>query len=395
MGIPQFYLPPPERPNWRWLESLGFSGDRRDVLRRCFDEAPILLSAAYSSAFMWTANAATVAPSSDTKDSRLHIVPANLCSNLHRGQEAAERRDQLRNLFGPLSDAQIHEPIPSVSALRDEGAANHMRLCSQDRQKAIHVFVYGSPVYGPDNERHPTRFIPRQSELAARRVACLLQLRDEDCVFVQQTPRAIDAGVFHNDVIAMSNGNMMIYHEHAFENSQHVVETIRQRFNAKTGEAFVGIGVSESKLPLEEAVRTYLFNSQLLSVDSGAMELISPSQCFESPAVSALIQRWMQDGSNPIHRVRYLPLDQSMKNGGGPACLRLRAMLTVDQLQFLGDRFRVTDRRIARLRSEVMQRYPSTLSLNDLARLDFALQAIETAKALAAFPNVRYRDVGL
>lgn len=379
MGIQQFYLPPPNRPNWRWLESLGFSGDRRDVLRRCFDEAPILLSAAYSSAFMWTANAATVAPSSDTKDSRLHVVPANLCSNLHRGQEAAERRDQLRDMFCHLDHAQIHEPLPSVSALCDEGAANHMRLCSRDGQKAIHVFVYG-----PSNELHSTRFISRQSELAARRVAGLLQLRDEDCVFVQQSARAIDAGVFHNDVIAMSNGNMMIYHEHAFENSDHVVETIQQRFNAKTGEAFAGIRVSESELSLEESVRTYLFNSQLLSVDSGAMEMISPSHCSESPAVVALIQRWLQDENNPIQRVRYLSLDQSMKNGGGPACLRLRAMLTVDQLSLLGDRFRVTETRMARLRSEVIRRYPASLSLSDLARLDFALQAIAAAKVLAA-----------
>lgn len=384
MGIPQFYLPPPERPNWRWLESLGFLGDRRDVLRRCFDEAPILLSAAYSSAFMWTANAATVAPSSDTLDGRLHIVPANLCSNLHRGQETAERRDQLRDMFCHLNDAQIHEPLPSLTALRDEGAANHMRLCSRDGQKAIHVFVYGPSVYGPSNEPHPTRFTPRQSELAARRVAGLLQLRDEDCVFVQQTARAIDAGVFHNDVIAMSNGNMMIYHEHAFENSDHGVETIQQRFNAKTGEAFAGISVSESELSLKEAVRTYLFNSQLLSVDSRATEMISPSHCFESPAVSALIQRWLQDESNPIDSVRYLSLDQSMKNGGGPACLRLRAMLTIEQLSLLGDRFRVTDARIARLRSEVMQSYPASLSLSDLGRLDFAEQAIAAAKALAA-----------
>jgi len=212
----------------------------------------------------------------------------------------------------------------------------------------------------------------------------LLKLRYEDCVFVQQTARAIDAGVFHNDVNAMSNGNRMIYHEHAFENSEQCIETIRQRFHTKTGEGFAGICVSESELPLEEAVRTYLFNSQLLSGDSGAMELISPSECLESPAVSALIQRWVQDENNPIREVRYLSLDQSMKNGGGPACLRLRAMLTVEQLSLLGDRFKVTEKRLARLRSEVMQRYPATLSLNDLARLDFAENAIATAKVMAA-----------
>lgn len=374
LGIPQFYLPPPERPSWRWLESVGYSGDRRDVLRRCFEEAPNILSAAYSSAFMWTANAATVAPTSDTLDGRFHIVPANLCSNLHRGQEAAERRDQLREMFGHMSDSQIHEPLPSVFALRDEGAANHMRLCSRDGRKAIHVFVYG-----PSNEPHPTKFIPRQSELAAQRVTCLLQLRDEDCVFVQQTARAIDAGVFHNDVIAMSNGNMLIYHEHAFDNSDFVIDTIRQKFIAKTGQPFIGHCISESDVPLEEAVRTYLFNSQLLTVGSQAMELISPSQCLESPLVAGLIQRWEQDNNNPIRRVRYMPLDQSMKNGGGPACLRLRAMLTADQISILGDQFRVTESKLSKLRSHVEQRYPNRLDLNDLARLDFAEHAMDSA----------------
>ena len=374
MGVPQFYLPPPERPNWRWLESVGYSGERSDVLKRCFEEVPNILSAAYSSAFMWTANAATVAPSSDTLDGRVHIVPANLCSNLHRGQEAVERRDQLREMFRPIGDSQIHEPLPSVFALRDEGAANHMRLCSRDGRKAIHVFVYG-----PANEPYRTKFMPRQSELAARRVARLLQLRDEDCVFVQQTTRAIDAGVFHNDVIAMSNSNVMIYHEHAFENSKQIVETIQRKFIAKMGEPFLGLCISERELPLEEAVGTYLFNSQLLTVDSQEMEMISPSQCLESPLVSGLIPRWEQDDNNPIRRVRYVSLDQSMKNGGGPACLRLRAMLTADQVSTMGDRFRVTESRLSKLRSHVEKWYPSRLVLNDFARLDFAEHAKHSA----------------
>lgn len=384
MGFDQFYLPPPERPNWHWLESIGYSGDRGDVLQRCFDEAPSLLSAAYSSAFMWTANAATVAPSCDTLDGKLHIVPANLCSNVHRGQEAVERRDQLRDMFGQLDSVEVHESLPCVVALRDEGAANHMRLCSRDGTKAIHVFVYG-----PANEPQSTKFISRQSELAARQVACCLHLNPEDCMFVQQKPLAIDAGVFHNDVIAMSNGNMMIYHEHAFENSEQVVERIREKFVSKATEPFIGLPVSESELPLDEAVRTYLFNSQLISVDAQDvdahdMALICPLQCVRSPAVSALLDRWIQDQSNPIRKVHYCSLDQSMRNGGGPACLRLRAMLDGLQISRIGNRHRVTDHRMEQLRSVVVASYSGVLNLSDLARLDFAEQAIAAAKRIAA-----------
>jgi len=380
LGGEQFYLPPLERPNWRWLESMGFAGQRQDVLQRCLDEAPNILSAAYSSAFMWTANAATVAPSCDTTDGKLHIVPANLCSNLHRGQEASERRDQLRTMFAPISNSQVHEPLPSVVSLRDEGAANHMRLCGLNGQKAVHVFVHG-PIRG-------TKFMSRQTELASRRVANCLHLRNEDCVFVQQTQLAIDAGVFHNDVIAMSHRNLMIYHEHAFAGSESTVEMIREKFIAKTGLPLIALGVSESELALQEAVRTYLFNSQLVSLDSQnqkqGMELICPSQCEASKTVQALIKRWIHDDANPIQSVRFLPLNQSMRNGGGPACLRLRATLSPEQVKSLSTTFRTNDSRIARLNAIVKHEYPASLHYSDLARLDFAEHATTTTQAIAS-----------
>ena len=384
LGIDQFYLPPLERPNWRWLESIGFAGERGDVLRRCLDEAPSLLSAAYSSAFMWTANAATVAPSCDTVDGKLHIGPANLCSNLHRGQEATERRDQLRTMFGPIPNAQVHEPLPSVVSLRDEGAANHMRLCDLSGQKAVHVFVHGPGESRDPNPVRRTKFLSRQTELASRRIASCLQLRKEDCLFVEQTECAIDAGVFHNDVIAMSHGNLLIYHEHAFAGSANTVELIREKFFAKTGQSLIALCVSESELTLHEAVRTYLFNSQLVSLETQKqrMELICPSQCEASKPVQALLKKWIKDDSIPIESVRFLSLDQSMRNGGGPACLRLRVTLSREQIKSLGTRFLVTDPRIADLISIVKREYPDSLCLGDLASLEFAEHARKTAQAI-------------
>ncbi len=384
LGIDQFYLPPLERPNWRWLESVGFAGQRRDVLRRCLDEAPSVLSAAYSSAFMWTANAATVAPACDTIDGKLHLVPANLCSNLHRGQEALERRVQLRKMFEPISNAHVHEPLPSVVSLRDEGAANHMRLCSHNGERGVHVFVFGPGYRLDSNHQRGTKFLSRQTEFAAQRVAGCLQLRKEDCFFVEQTALAIDAGVFHNDVIAMSHGGLMIYHEHAFEGSEEAVESIRDRFKTKTGETLLALCVLESELTLHEAVRTYLFNSQLVSQDSQnqKFELICPSQCRDSKPVGALLDRWIMDPSNPIQSVRFLSLDQSMRNGGGPACLRLRVTLSHEQVALLGDAFRANDTRIDQLRSIVRREYPESLSLSDLASLEFAKHARRTSQTI-------------
>jgi succinylarginine dihydrolase len=216
--------------------------------------------------------------------------------------------------------------------------------------------------------------VARQSEQEARSVARRLGLRSEDCVFAQQTTRAIDAGVFHNDVIATSNSGVLLYHELAFENSETLIELTKQKFENKTGEKLLSYEVSQSEFPIEEAVKTYLFNSQLLSIDSSGndMEFVCPANCFESQAARGLIQRWIDDASNPIQRVSYLPLGQSMKNGGGPACLRLRVMLNQMQIQSLGDGFKLTENRLFQLRGAVNQWYSSSIDMSDLARIEFA-----------------------
>ena len=367
LGVTQFFLPPLSRPNWTWLEPLGYTGHRGDSLKRCFDRTPELLSAAYSSSFMWTANAATVAPSCDASDFKLHIVPANLCCNLHRGQEAIDRRNQLRELFSGDSDVMVHEPIPSVFPLRDEGAANHIRLCAPDRIHAIHLFVFG-----PSIECSGKRFVGRQSELASRQVAMALQLPESDLVFAQQSVQAIEAGVFHNDVISMSNEDLLIFHEHAFDNCDAVVETIGSQFTKKTGERLRTLQITNRELSIEQAVQTYLFNSQLISTDTGSMELICPEQCNQTASTKRLIEGWINDDSNPIARVHFVKLHESMANGGGPACLRLRVMLNQSQLQSINTEFRADDARIEQLTDLVEQWYPDNVTLSDLSRLDFA-----------------------
>jgi succinylarginine dihydrolase len=377
LGVPQWYLPPLPRPNWGWLEQLGFAGERSDVLKRCFDFSPVLLSAAYSSAFMWTANAATVAPSSDTLDGTLRVVPANLCSNLHRGQEAAARGEQIATLLAPVSNAKVLPPLPSVMALRDEGAANHMRLCNIDRTRAVHVFVYGA-----DLGNNGMRFIGRQSEFASRQVACALQLDPQDCMFFQQTATAINAGVFHNDVIATSHHNLLIYHEDAFEKSSSCIASLQELFHRRTGDDLKVIQVLRSEVSLQEAVSAYLFNSQLISNSSGAMELICPAQCRDATSVARLIQSWIDDASNPVEQVHFMQLNESMANGGGPACLRLRMDVTKSQLQLLGTQYRVDAVGLMRLREAVSRTYPERLHFEDLARLDFANHIEHAVKEL-------------
>lgn len=377
LGSPQYYLPPPSRPNWQFLNDCGFRGERGDILKRCHEQSPSLLSAAYSSAFMWTANAATVAPSSDTTDGCLHVVPANLCSNLHRGQEAIERRKQLQRLLSPLLSAQVHTSLPAVMPLRDEGAANHMRLCSRDGTRGVHLFVYGGGV-----GMKTSGFVARQSELASRSVASALKLDPNDCIFIEQCSQAIDAGVFHNDVIATSHQNAIFFHELAFVDSEKTIASIRSKFESKTGEELIAIRVSDRDFSMAEAVRTYVFNSQLASDGEGGMSLVCPDACRDSALLAPLLESWVRDPSNPIQKIHFVALAESMANGGGPACLRLRLTLTPNECESLNQRFRIDAARLEELRSTVERWYPEQVRQDDLLRLDFAELAEECESRL-------------
>src|SRR5207248_4434793 len=80
-GFAQAVLPPHERPDMAALRAVGFAGDDSAMLRSAAKAAPQLLAACSSAAAMWVANAATVSPSTDTADARVHFTPANLVSH--------------------------------------------------------------------------------------------------------------------------------------------------------------------------------------------------------------------------------------------------------------------------------------------------------------------------
>ncbi len=378
LGVPQFFMPPIVRPNWAWLESLGYIAGRSDVLKQCWDVSPRILSAAYSSSYMWTANAATVAPCSDTSDGNLHIAIANLCSSLHRGMEALERHTQIGHWLADLENTQVHAPLPALSPLRDEGAANHMRLCNpEDTRRAMHIFVH-EPF---DETNLPHRFNSRQSRLGSIQISQLLRLPREHCVFVSQSVDAIDAGVFHNDVIATSHENLLIVHEDAFELMEEAIQSIRECYWQCTNNELVIALVGRDRLPLEDAVQSYLFNSQIVTSSTLGRIIICPEQCRTNAATLDLLDAWTRDPHIPIDGFRFVSLAESMANGGGPACLRLRMQLTSEQLAqlSLSDRYRVTPETLEWLESWIEKSYPDSLNMDDLQRIDFAEHVTEVA----------------
>lgn len=377
LGVPQGVLPPLERPSVGWLRSLGFTGSDAEVVTGAAQAAPDLLRAASSASPMWTANAATVASSLDTADGRVHFTPANLVAKLHRSHEAAHTARSLRRTFPDPQRFVIHGALPSHLDLGDEGAANHTRLASSPSSRGLHLFVYGrAGERGPA----PQRFVARQTRAASEAVARLHQLDPSWTIFAQQNPEVIDAGVFHNDVIAVGTDNVLLYHEDAFIDAARVMRQIAERVPG-----FVPVRVARRDVDVSEAVRTYLFNSQLVRHPEGGLLFVGPIECAESEPVSAELDRIVSDGTNPIREARTLDLRQSMRNGGGPACLRLRVVLTDAERDAVRPGAWIDGARYDALHKLVESRWRDRLTAADLADPELL---VETREALDALTRI-------
>lgn len=368
LGIKQGLLPPHQRPNLQMLHQLGFKGNPTQQIERAFQHAPHVLSACYSASSMWTANAATVTPSSDTEDKRLHFTAANLVSHLHRHQEENFSSFLLKQLFADERYFQHHSTLPSTMQTSDEGAANHSRLCHHHGHQGLHIFVYGKRASMTKDLHiaHPLKFPARQSLEASEAIVRNHRLAFEHTFFAHQHPLAIDQGVFHNDVIAVANECLLLIHEKAWIDQEKCLTQIKNQvdFPLKI------IQISEQELSLADAVSTYLFNSQIVTLPDSTtkkMAMIAPSECEQHPKTREIITRWLSDPDNPICEVHYLDLKQSMKNGGGPACLRLRVPINETEMRAMQQGILVNDDLLARLDTWIDAHFRTHLTLHDLA----------------------------
>lgn len=351
LGVRQGFLPPHDRPHLRTLRSLGYSGPDERIISQTATLAPDLLANVYSASPMWTANAATIAPSLDTADNRVHFTPANLAGNFHRSIEA-ETTARILNAAFPSGDHFVHHsPLPGGLHFGDEGAANHGRLAPTHDQPGVHLFVFGE-----DGQRFPARQKRRASEAVARNHL----LDASQTLFLQQSTAALDAGAFHNDVVCVANGPVLFLHEQTFEDREAAHTAIR------SAAPFVEIVEAKAdQVALEDAITSYLFNSQLITLDGGEMALILPTETEDNPATKAFVDAQLA-ANNPINRAVYLDVRESMRNGGGPACLRLRVLLSDDELAAVAPGFVLDEAGITRLEDWVDRHYRDRLSPDDL-----------------------------
>jgi succinylarginine dihydrolase len=350
LGLPQgFFLPLP-RPNHEWLGELGTTAaDAPETLR----------TAAFSASAMWAANAATVSPAPDTNDGRCHLTVANLRTMAHRSHEWPDTLAQLRLVFADGEHFRVHRPIPP--AFGDEGAANHMRLTGAHGAAGIEVFVYG---------QRGGAFPARQHIEASRAIARLHQLDPDRTLFVCQSEEAIAAGAFHNDVVAVANENVLFAHEQAFEDRPAFYVDLRRLMP----EVEI-VEVAASAVSLEDAVKSYLFNAQLVTLPGGEMALVLPEEARDTPNVRQWLEK-MVVGNGPIRKLFFVDVRQSMANGGGPACLRLRVVAdpgTVDP------RFMADENKLDTITAVIEKHWPEQISPGALLDMGFS-EKIEAAR---------------
>ena len=349
LGLAQGFLLPLPRPNPAWLEALAADASLD----------PVLLAGAWSASSMWTANAATVSPGPDTADGRCHLTVANLVTMPHRSHEWPDTLRQLRLAFADERHFAVHGPVPPCFG--DEGAANHMRLTAAHGEPGIEIFVYG---------RGGGPFPARQHEQASRIVARRHGLDPARVLLLEQSPEAIAAGAFHNDVVAVANERVLFCHEKAFARPDVAYAAMRKA----CPEAELVL-VPDNSVDLAEAVRSYLFNAQLVTLPEGDQALVIPLEAWDSAPVRTFLDAEIA-GNGPIHRVIPVDVRQSMANGGGPACLRLRVVAdsaTVDS------RFLLDERKAEILELVIAGHWPEQIDPADLGSETLA-QSVRNAR---------------
>ncbi|MGI8705427.1 MAG: N-succinylarginine dihydrolase [Sphingomicrobium sp.] len=351
IGLAQGIFLPHPRPNCDWLAALGTTIE---------DAEPRIAANAMSASAMWAANAATVSPAPDTADGKCHLTVANLRTMAHRSHEWPATLAQLRLAFRDAAHFEVHPPVPA--AFGDEGAANHMRLASAYDRPGIELFVYG--VRGG-------AYPARQHLEASKAVARLHRLDPDRIVFVEQSEEAIAAGAFHNDVVAVANGPVLFAHEKAFAERDRVIAQCERMLPQ-----LQLVEVRDSEVPLRDAITSYLFNAQLVRAAGGETILIVPSEARDTPSVWGWLERHVA-GNGPIRRIEIVDVRQSMANGGGPACLRLRIVADPSNID---PRFLVDQAKLDRIAAIIERNWPDQIDSADLQQ-PALISDVESARA--------------
>jgi succinylarginine dihydrolase len=168
---------------------------------------------------------------------------------------------------------------------------------------------------------------------------------------------------------------VLFCHEQAFENPAAFYAAL----TTALPEAVI-VEVPAHAVSLADAISSYLFNSQLLTLPDRSMTLILPTEAQENPRVAAYLEALVA-GNGPIRSVQFVAVRESMKNGGGPACLRLRVVADPGSVD---TRFLLTPRKVGRLEALVTAHWPEAIAPADLGNPALWAQCRAARAALLA-----------
>ena len=263
------------------------------------------------------------------------------------------------SILVPSPNVTADHQTKNAKALADEGAANHVRLCADHGEPGVNLLVWGREAWEQWDIAYPARQTREASEAIVRRHGAGRP------VLARQARAAIGAGAFHNDVVCVGTKQALLFHEGAFEDKAGTLDAIRRLADGLFEPVF--LEVSEADLPFADAVKSYLFNSQLLALPGqDRLTLLAPTETEETPAAHAVAQA-LAGSNGPIGAIEYVDVRQSMRNGGGPACLRLRVVLTEAELVAANPAQRLTVDLHAQLSMWAARWYRDALTPRDLA----------------------------
>jgi succinylarginine dihydrolase len=172
--------------------------------------------------------------------------------------------------------------------------------------------------------------------------------------------------------VAVANERVLFAHEQAFTDKDAFYATLRVHLPSVEI-----VEVPASAVSLGDAIQSYLFNAQLVTLPEGqGMALILPTEARDNPRVWPWLEA-MIAGNGPIRRLIPVDVRQSMANGGGPACLRLRVVCDPAHVD---PRFLVDEAKLDRLTDVVSHYWPESIAPDQLGDPALITQ-IEAARA--------------
>ena len=119
-------------------------------------------------------------------------------------------------------------------------------------------------------------------------------------------------------------------------------------------------------MSIKDAVSSYLFNSQIVTRADHGMTIIVPEEARQNQKVWQFLNEILEQ-ETPINEIQVFDLKESMRNGGGPACLRLRVAVNQNELNAIHKNVFMNDDLFKKLNLWIDAHYRDELSITDLA----------------------------